>query len=314
MSDLLKLNSGTIKYALRFLLKDKTTKKNIVWATNSYAEIGKEYSEDHEITLEQLTIGLNTIDLRPRVEKEKAAQSDRTRKKAEVMTPSWVCNKMNNHCDEEWFGRDDVFNKSVDKAWITIADRIVFPDGKTWKDYVDSRRIEITCGEAPYIVSRYDTTTGELIPIIDRIGMLDRKLRIVNENTTTEKDWLEYVFKSFQSVYGYEYQGDNLLIARINLVNTFIDYLDNRWHREPTPEEIRKICNIITWNFWQMDGLKNRVPFVPNEDEEPIEISMFDIPSPDETSGDQNDDRPECLIYDWKGNNSVPFSTRMRER
>lgn len=31
-------------------------------------------------------------------------------KKAEVFTPAWLCNLMNNHCDEDWFGRSDVFN------------------------------------------------------------------------------------------------------------------------------------------------------------------------------------------------------------
>ncbi len=311
---LLNLSSGIVKYALKFLLKDKTTKRNIVWATNSYSELGEEYGEDREITIEQLTVSLNSIDLRPRVEKEKAAQSARTRKKAEVMTPSWICNKMNNHCDAEWFGRENVFNTESDKSWTTVEGRIDFPEGKTWTDYIDSRRIEITCGEAPYIVSRYDTTTGEMIPIKDRIGMLDRKLRIVGENTSEEKDWLEYVFKAYQSVYGYEYQGDNLLIARINLLNTFIEYLDEWWHREPTSEEIRKLCNIITWNFWQMDGLKNCVPFVPKDESESVEISVFDLPNLTEDGIDATDDRPECRIFDWKCNNSVPFSTRLRVR
>lgn len=55
---------------------------------------------------------------------------------------------------------------------------------------MDSKRLEITCGEAPYIVSRYDAATGEIIPIERRIGILDRKLRVVNENTETEEDWL----------------------------------------------------------------------------------------------------------------------------
>ena len=41
-------------------------------------------------------------------------------------------------------------------------------------------RMEITCGEAPYLVSRYDTTTGEPIPIGRRIGLLDRKLCVIN--------------------------------------------------------------------------------------------------------------------------------------
>ena len=42
--------------------------------------------------------------------------------------------------------------------------------------------MEITCGEAPYLVSRYDVVKGEIIPVEDRIGILDRKLRVINEN------------------------------------------------------------------------------------------------------------------------------------
>ena len=51
-----------------------------------------------------------------------------------------------------------------------------------WKDYINNIVLEITCGEAPYLASRYDTTTGEYIFVNNRIGFLDRKLRIINEN------------------------------------------------------------------------------------------------------------------------------------
>ena len=46
---------------------------------------------------------------------------------------------------------------------------------KTWIDYVNDKRLEVSCGEAPYIVSRYDTVTGIIIDPKDRIGILDRK-------------------------------------------------------------------------------------------------------------------------------------------
>ncbi len=41
---------------------------------------------------------------------------------------------------------------------------------------------------------------------------------------------------------------------------TFVDYMDNKWHRPPEKEELREIANIISWNIWQMDGLKGTVP------------------------------------------------------
>lgn len=39
-----------------------------------------------------------------------------------------------------------------------------FSEDKDWRKYVDARRLEISCGEAPYLVSRYDTVTGCEIP------------------------------------------------------------------------------------------------------------------------------------------------------
>jgi len=63
---------------------------------------------------------------------------------------------MNNHIDEVWFGRPDVFNKDNEPT-----EHIEFKKPADWKKYVDSRRLEITCGEAPYLVSRYDVETGE---------------------------------------------------------------------------------------------------------------------------------------------------------
>ena len=174
---------------LPILLKDKTTKKNIIWATSSYEQFGDQYADDKQITTEALT-GLNPILLQPRIMKTMEQQQARTKVHAEVFTPAWICNKMNNYCDEEWFYRKIVFNILQDKQWDITQEKILFPPNKTWRQYIDSRRLEITCGEAPYIASRYDTSTGEAIPIRDRIGILDRKLRIINEIQTMKKNGL----------------------------------------------------------------------------------------------------------------------------
>ena len=100
--------------------------------------------------------------------------------------------------------------------------------------YVQSRRLEVTCGEAPFLASRYDAATGEMIPVARRIGILDRKLRVVSENAATEDEWRKYATHAVQSTYGYEYQGDNLLLARVNLLLTYAEHLQARWQRKPT--------------------------------------------------------------------------------
>lgn len=244
---------------LNILLFDNTTKKNIIWATDMYESRGFGYEINSQITIDKITGRLGQV-IKPRIKKSKQEQDKRIKVKAEVFTPSWVCNEQNNLADNSWFESDNVFNKSNGTSWKTNKKKIAFPENKTWEDYINSLRLEISCGEAPYLVSRYDTTTGDIIPIIDRIGLLDRKLRIVNENTFDKNDWYENVLKSYKSIYGFEWQGDSLLIARENLLYTFMDYYIDRFNEEPSIEELKEIANIISWNIFQMDGLKFVIP------------------------------------------------------
>lgn len=299
------LKSYPISKALPLLLEDKTTKENIIFATDGYESLGEGFSAKSPITIEKLNN--SAFSLQRRFDKDSFQQQDRTKANAEVMTPAWIINKMVSHADEEWFGRPDVFNvQKEDHSWTAQEGKIIFPEDKTWQEYIDSRRIEITCGEAPYIVSRYDTTTGVDIPINERIGMLDRKLRIVGENTESEEDWMEWTIRAFQSVYGYEFQGDNLLLARINLLLTFVEYLDYKYHRQATCTELRKIANIIVWNIWQMDGLTKTIPYsTKREDTE--QQDMFSMFFDTEIQKDKEEKSPPCRIYDWRGNKSVPF-------
>jgi hypothetical protein len=212
---LIDIQSGPVVSLLDLLLKDKSTKKNIIWATDTYEELGHGFTDKEPIS--RILLLQHADIIKPRIQKSQEAQQERTRKKAEVFTPAWLCNRMNNDCDKEWFSRKDVFNaENADRTWTVVEEPIAFSKRKNWKQYVDSRRLEITCGEAPYLVSRYDVSTGQLIvPPKHRIGQLDRKLRIVNENATDYDEWVKWVIRAFEASYGYEYQGDNLLIARI---------------------------------------------------------------------------------------------------
>ncbi len=313
MSEFSEQQNTLVQRCLATLLEDKTTGKNIIFATDSYVDQGEEYAPEREIT-EDLLPSLNP---KPRILKSKEEQAQRTRKNAEVFTPAWLCCKMNNHCDEEWFGRPDVFNVLDGEQWTVTTEPVDFPEGKTWQEYIDSRRLEITCGEAPYVVSRYDAATGEPIALKDRIGILDRKLRIVNENTTEYADWEKWTIRAFQSVYGYEWQGDSLLIARINLLMTLQEYYAGRWGGDDVKQLralARKVANIIAWNFWQMDGLTGIVPYgEPEKEYEQVDMfSMMDMliqpeAAPETTGAGQKN--TECRIFDWRADKSVKFSS-----
>ena len=289
-------------FLLDLLLQDKTTGENIVWACDDYIGYGSAYAAGKQI-FPALITGANTKIIQPRIAKDKEAQRNRTRKSAEVFTPSWICNLMNNLCDEEWFGRKNVFNIPTDddRDWRPTASSVAFEKSKrkrpAWTHYVDSKRLEITCGEAPYLVSRYDTTTGEVLPIERRIGVLDRKLRIIGENTQGKTEWFFWARRAFESTYGYEYQGDNLLLARENLLFTFADYYVAKFQKSASLKLLKQIANIIAWNVWQMDGLKDCVPF---RAEQSPQLDLFaDIP----TCVEQTD----CIIKDWRSKKILKF-------
>ena len=241
---------------LELLLFDNTTKKNIIWATDSYLRKGYKFKDN----MTPFIIGEKNF-IKPRSKKSKTEQIKRSRDSAEVFTPSWICNKQNNLIDNAWFQKENVFNKELDdNTWLTNKEIIVFPQGKTWLDYIKDIRMEVSCGEAPYIVSRYDTVSGNLIAVQDRIGILDRKIRVINENVQDKEDWIKSSLIALKATYGYEWQGDNLLLARENVLFSYFDYYFDRFKELPTEELMVEVAAIISWNIWQMDGIKGVIP------------------------------------------------------
>lgn len=259
-------NELVAKYpdVLEILLRDHTTQNNIFWATNNYEHLGENYNSDSYIIPELIT-GENGDIIMPRVHKDKVLQQSRSKEMAEVFTPSWICNAQNNLIDDAWFGKESVFNQEITKPdgtkhWKVNRNKITFPKGKTWRHYLRDTRLEITCGEAPYITSRYDSTTGEFIPIQNRIGILDRKLRVISENVDSSGEWLKAAQIAYKNTYAFEWQGDSLLLARESMLATFIENYTVKFNKEPLLKSIQYIAYIISWNVWQMDGLKGVIP------------------------------------------------------
>lgn len=307
---------------LRVLLKDKSSEGNIIWATDMYAWRGSGFHERDEMTLQAITGRRGNV-IKPRIEKSKKEQKERIKKKGEVFTPSWICNQMASGFDV-WFERENVFNVPDGETWHKTQENITFPAGKTWRDYVRLKVLEITCGEAPFLASRYDTVTGKWIDVNSRVGLLDRKLRVINENVSDEDDWLKYAFEAYQSTYGFEWQGDSLLIARENLLFTFIDYYVDKFDKFPAKDILLSLANIIVWNLFQMDGLKFVVPY-SCEPKIGGQLSLFDEePSSRESclgclSGDNAKHigiysiiknwraKTTCTFYDLSGGNKMRF-------
>jgi len=222
---------------LEILLQDRTTSQNILWATDSYTTMGEMFAPLVQIKTELVT-GIYGSLIQPRALKSKEEQLYRTRDKAEVFTPLTIVKQMNEACDTNRVTKNN------------------------WQEYLSLLKLEITCGEAPFIVSRYDPVSDskELLPLAERVGFLDNKMRIVSKYCDTHEDWVKWSTIAFQSSYGYEWQGDSLLIARENLLYTFIDYYTDKFKKAPSLDIQKEIAEIIVWNIFQMDGLKYVIP------------------------------------------------------
>lgn len=279
---------------LNILLHDNSSEKNIIWATDNYEAYGNKFSCSSEITIDKI-IGEYKDIIKPRSKKTNDVKNKRIKDNAEVFTPSWICNQQNNLADDDWFGRKNVFNTPNRKKWETNYKKIEFND-LSWQSYVKSMRLEISCGEAPYLVSRYDTVTGNAINIQDRIGLLDRKLRIVSENNDNEEEWIKWAIIAMKSVYGFDWQGDNVLLARANLLYTFIDYYNAKFNKKPSIKLTKEVAKIISWNIWQMDGIK------------------FVIPNSCKNQDTKEQNEIHCRIMNWETNRKVKFSTLANKR
>lgn len=272
--------------AFETLLKDHSSGENIYWATDMYSSRGEGFGFFDSITIAKIK---NDEVIRPRVCKSEEERTRRVKEKAEVFTPAWICNAQNNLIDEAWFGRPNVFNRSIEgkQQWEITERPILFeehqdPSSRSFENYVKDRRLEITCGEAPYLVSRYDAVSGEVIPIKKRIGMLDRKLQVITQEIKEPGKWLDYAREAVKSIYGFEWQGDSLLLAREAILLSVIEYFIDAFPNEPGDvitrtsfkQRVNNLAHFISCNIWQMDGL-NYV--LPGTSDKPFCQQMIDL-------------------------------------
>lgn len=260
-------DSGTL---LTILLKDRTTNKNIVWASPSYEGMGKPFCADQPIK-KNLIIGPYDSIIQPRVEKNKRNQELRTRKRGEVFTPPWL----------------------VDKQVSIVMNEV---RDNSFESFIALRWLELACGEGPYIVTRYDSITGDIIPVNKRVGFLDRKLQRIAEQSTTEKEFIKWSKIAYESSYGYELQGDSLLLARENLLLSFCEHYNHKFNKLPTMKVIKQIATIVSYNIFQMNGLTMQTPY-SDKTKKSIQLNLFDEVNAHEIQGGIF-----TLIKDWENN------------
>lgn len=246
---------------LEILLIDRTAStakhtKNIIWGNDNYRDSNNEFGSDSYSATAQIFPDLITGKrgklIMPRALKTAELQKKRTKTKAEVFTPTWIVKKQNDAIDANY--KTDDLETYTRKKWL-----------------------EITCGEAPYMATRYDMGTGEVIPIYERVGFVDRKLARINSEVTDKAEWQRLVELAFKSSYGFEWNGDSLLLARENLLYTYRDYYFRKWDEMPIYGLFEEIAKIISYNVFQMDGLTYTIPLSRSRKKvESDQLTLFD--------------------------------------
>lgn len=263
--------------AMELFLKDHITQQNFCWVSDLYSDRGEGFQYKDAILIDSIT-GDNEMIMRPRSVKTKDEQTQRSKDMVESFTPSWEGYTQNNLIDNVWFGRQVFFNEEAPgHAWKETTEKIEFLEVKTWKDYVRDTRLRIICGEAPCLVIRYSIVIGMPILLPERNNLLARKLRVVSEITETSCKIFDWYQEACMNIYGYEWQADNLLLAKEALLFTFLYYYSAKFGDEPLPKFIQRIAYIISRTIRQMDKLKFCPPgeesFVPQ-----IHMVLFSDP------------------------------------
>jgi len=167
----------------------------------------------------------------PRWEKSKAAQRARTKSKAEVFTPTALI-------------------AHILELTVRECGEDIYSPNRTF--------CEPCCGEGAFLLTRRDQDTGAPIDVPNRVGVLDRKL--LNIDTADEAAWKTIALKCLASVYGYEYQGDSLVLARVNTYLTMTEHAAYRGYTW-SETELDIIAETIARHIWQVDGTTNRPPW-----------------------------------------------------
>src|SRR5699024_4589374 len=99
----------------------------------------------------------------------------------------------------------------------------------------------------------------------------------LNQEIESGEEWLKFAIEIYKASYGYEYQGDSLLLARENLILTFIDNYFYMFGSFPKDKLLKEITNIISLNVFQMDGLTYEVPYSDGGAQEfGTQLSLFE--------------------------------------
>jgi hypothetical protein len=208
--------------------------------TGYVTEDGDPLDETAEITPEWLMHHFGQ--LRRRCDKPKAEQRARTKRRAEVFTPTSVVAFMNDHAEAA-------------KCNVPVEEL----DTVSWRDRIQLRALDSCCGEGAFTTTLYDPITGEDIPEPERVGILDRKLRLVVEHAPMSLA-PRYLLTALRTSYACDIMGDNVILARMNVYLAWLEAYRRAMGTPPSIAEMNEACEVICGTVMQVDALTGMLP------------------------------------------------------
>ena len=99
------------------------------------------------------------------------------------------------------------------------------------------------------------------------------------------------------------------------MLYTFIDYYEAKFGKSPSIEQQKEITKIISYNVFQMDGLKYTVPYTEQDLESADSVQLNLFGEPEETEEiELNLVLPgiQVKIKDWESNQMIEFQSLTR--
>lgn len=285
---------------LNIILFDRSASRDLVFATSMYKIHGELYKEDGYITPKLISGKMKNL-IKPKINK-KPSDIDRVK----LIFDSWRFNVDNDKHNFK-FDCNNVFGDELGSC-LNVED---------WKNSISKKILIMECEEATCLVTRYNLETKEVIEPFKRRGILDKRLNLINQNINDEKEWYDMVLVAYKSIYGFDYRGDNVLLARENLLHDFVDNYRYKFYKDPSEEQLIEVAKIVSWNIWQMDALKFVIPFsCINIRKEDFQLSIFEDENEALTGnwcmGCRFDDFKKhngtyCKIKDWDSGKIIKF-------
>lgn len=169
--------------------------------------------------------------------------------------------------------------------------------------FVRKKWFEPNCGEAMVFTTTYSPVSGRQLPIEDRTGLLDAKLRVVSQTCHNQDLWLLFARYAVGSCYGFSLQGDVLFLARVNILNSVLDAFKKKFNRAPDFSDVEYFAHIISWNFFQLDGSNLSVPHHSIQHGAPLYTPIAEEADPNSPVSP--------IVYDWEHMTTLKLKTLM---